>query len=69
MMLETVVEPVLVAFKTDQHAGRLSVPRDEDLLGLGQPQESGKIVLDLTQGYLAYWASRARQASAPLQLS
>ena len=68
VMLQAIVEPVLLALEADQHAGWLPVPRDEDLLRLGQAEESGQIVLDLSQGYLAHLASRARQASASLRL-
>ena len=40
MVLQAVVEPVLIAFEPDEDTGRLSVPRDEDLFGLGQVKES-----------------------------
>lgn len=68
MMLQPIVKPVLLGLEADQDAGRLPVPRDEDLLGLGQAQESGQIVLDLSQRDLADRASRAAQASGPLRL-
>lgn len=32
MMLQAIVEPVVLAFEADQHAGWLSMPRDENLL-------------------------------------
>lgn len=69
MMLQTIVEPVILRFKSDQDAGRPSVARDEDLLGLRQAQESREVVLDLSQRRLANPASRGRRANAPLQLS
>lgn len=69
MMFEAVVEPVLVALETDQHAGRLSVTGDKDLLRLRQTEEPGKVVFDLSEGHLANPASRAQQATAPLRLS
>ena len=34
VVLETVFEPVLFGLKADQHARRLAVARDDDLLGL-----------------------------------
>jgi hypothetical protein len=40
MMLEAVVEPVLLTFEPDEYTSRLSMPRDEDLLGLGQAKIS-----------------------------
>jgi hypothetical protein len=45
------------------------VPRDEDLLGFRQAQESREVVLDLSQRRLAHPASRGLRASAPLPLS
>jgi short-subunit dehydrogenase len=35
--LEAIIEPVLLAFKTDEYARQLSVARDHDLLGRGEP--------------------------------
>ena len=69
MVLQPIVEPVVLAFEADQHARRLSVPRDEDFLGLRQAQESSKVVLDLSQPRLTHLASRVRQASLPLRPS
>ena len=40
MVLQAIVEPVVLAFEADQNPRRLPVSRDEDLLGLGQAQES-----------------------------
>src|SRR6266446_1494758 len=40
MVLQAVVEPVFLAFEPDEDTGRLSVPRDEDLFGRGQAEES-----------------------------
>ena len=48
MVLQSVIEPVLLVFEADQHAGRLPMPCDQNLLGLGQPQESREVVLDLS---------------------
>ena len=69
MMLQAIVEPIVLGFESDQHAGRLSMPGDQDLLGFCQAQESRQIVLDLSQRYLAYRALRGRQANAPLLTS
>ncbi len=69
MMLQTIVKPVILRLESDQDAGRPSVPRDEDLLGLRQAQEVREVVLDLSQRRLAHPASRDPQANAPLQLS
>jgi hypothetical protein len=40
MVLQTVVEPVILAFELDEHTRRLSMPGDDDFLGLGQAKES-----------------------------
>ena len=69
MVFQPIVEPVVLAFEADQHASWLPVPRDEDFLGRGQAQKSRQVVLDLSQRGPAHRASRARQASGPLQLS
>ena len=69
MMLQTIVEPVVLGFESDQDARRPSVARDEDLLGFRQAQESREVVLDLSQRRLAHPASRGLRANAPLQLS
>jgi hypothetical protein len=69
MVLQSIVEPVVLTFEADQHTGRLPVPRDENLLGLGQAQESRQVVLDLSQRRPAHRASRARQANSLLRLS
>jgi len=60
MMLQTIIEPVVLGFEPDQDAGGLAMPRDDDLPGLRQAQESGEVVLDLSQRCLAHRASRAR---------
>jgi len=31
IILEAIVEPVVLCLETDEHAGRLAVPRDDDL--------------------------------------
>jgi hypothetical protein len=36
MVLQAIVEPVVLAVETDEHARWLAVSRDEDLLGLRQ---------------------------------
>jgi len=69
MVFQSIVEPVVLALEADQHSSRLAMSRDEDFLGLRQTQKSGQIVLYLSEGRLAYWASRAGQASARLRLS
>jgi hypothetical protein len=66
VVLQPVVEPVVFCSESDQDARRLSVPRDDDLLSLGQAQESRQVILDLSQRRLAYRPSRGRQASWPL---
>ena len=63
MVLQPIVEPVVLAFEADQHARRLPVSGDENLLGFSQTQESRQIVFDFSQRRLAHPASRARQAS------
>jgi hypothetical protein len=69
VMLQSIVEPVVLALEADKHASWFPMSRDEDFLGLRQAQESREIVLHLSQGCLAYWASRARRATARLRLS
>ena len=69
MMLQAIVEPVLLALETDEHARRPAVAGDENFLGRGQAQESREIVFDLSQRHLAYRASRAPRANAPLRFS
>jgi len=69
MVLESIVDLVVLASEADQHTRRLPVPRDDDLFGLGQAQESRQVVLDVSQRHLAYPASRAGRASPRLQLS
>ncbi len=69
MVLQSIVEPVVLALEADKHSGRFPVPRDDDFFGLRQAQKSRQIVLYLSQGRLAHWASHARRASARLRLS
>ena len=69
MVLQSIVEPVVLALKADKHPGRFSMPRDDDFFGLRQAQKSRQIVLYLSQGRLAHGACRARRASARLRLS
>lgn len=69
MMLQAIVEPIALGFESDQNSGRLSMLGDQDLLGFCQAQESRQIVLDLSQGHLAYRALRGRRANAPLLTS
>src|SRR5213593_3926777 len=69
MVLQPIVEPVVLAFEADQHARRLPVSGDENLLGFSQTQESRQIVFDFSQRRLAHPASRARRASCPLRPS
>jgi hypothetical protein len=38
MMLQAIVEPIVLGFETDQHAGRLTMAGDQNLLGFGQAQ-------------------------------
>ena len=45
-MFETIVEPVLLRFEPDQHAGRLAMTRYNDLLRLSFSKIAGQIVLD-----------------------
>ena len=69
MMLDAVLEPVVLALEADQHTSRLTVARDENLLGLRQAQKAREVVLDLSECDLADRASPARRASARLRLS
>ena len=46
VMLETIFEPVFFRFEADQHARRLAVARDDDLLRLRLPKKPRQIVLD-----------------------
>src|SRR5712692_3082391 len=48
-MLETVFEPVFFRFETDQHARRLAVAGDNDLLRLCLAKKPRQIVLDFGQ--------------------
>ena len=68
IVLQTIVEPIVLGLEANQHTGRLSVPRDQDLLGLGQAQKSRQIILDLSECDLAEPPSRAGRASSPLRL-
>src|SRR5262249_20349708 len=49
VMLETIFEPIVFGFKTDQNAGRLAMSRDDDLLPLCFPKEAGEIIFDFRQ--------------------
>jgi hypothetical protein len=49
VMLETIVEPVVIRSKPDQHAGRPPVARDDDLLVNRQPEVLRQIILDLRE--------------------
>src|SRR5690348_5628411 len=49
VVFEPVVEPVVLGFEADQHAGRLTVTRDDDLLFFGLAQKMREIVFDLGQ--------------------
>ena len=49
VVLETVFEPVLFRFETDQRASRFAMTRDNDLLRLGLSKVAGQIVLDLSK--------------------
>ena len=50
MVLQAILEPVVLGLEADQHAGRLSVPGDEDLLGLGQAQEARQDIFGRISG-------------------
>ena len=69
MMLQSIVEPVVLALESDKHSSRFAMAGDENLLGLCQAEESRKIVLNLRESRPAHWASRAWRASARLRLS
>ena len=69
MMLESVIEPVVLVFKANQHTCRFPVSSDKDFLGLSKAKKSREVVLDLSQRCLAHRASRARQPSGLLRLS
>ena len=69
MVLQSIVEPVVLAFEADQHASRFPMPCDEDFFRLGQAQEPRQIILNLSQCRLAHSACRAPRASALLLLS
>jgi hypothetical protein len=69
MVLQSIVEPIILAREADEHASGLPVPCDENFFGFRQTQKSRQIVLHLSQRRSAYWASRARRASALLRLS
>jgi hypothetical protein len=55
MVLQPIVEPVVLALEADQHASRLPVSGDENLLGFSQTQKSRQIVFDFSQ---AAWRTR-----------
>lgn len=59
MVLETIVEPVLLALEPDKNTGWLAMPRDEDLFGLGQAEEPRQVILDFSQRHLAHRACHA----------
>jgi hypothetical protein len=66
VVFKTVIEPVIVGFKSYQDAGRPSVPRDDDFLSLRLSEKARQIVLHLREWYLLYSrsANRASHASA-----
>ena len=47
IVLQAVIEPIIFRLETDQQAGWLSVPCDDNLLRLGLAEKSGEIILDL----------------------
>jgi len=47
MMLQPVLDPILLGTESDQNTRGLPVPRDQDLLVLGQAKVPREIVLDL----------------------
>ena len=69
MMLQAIVEPVLIALKTDQHASGAAVARNQDFVRSSQAKESREIVFDLSQRHLADGSSRGHRATSPLRLS
>ena len=40
MVFQAIIEPLFLARESDQQAGRLTVPRDYDLLGFSQMQKA-----------------------------
>jgi hypothetical protein len=50
VMFETVLEPVFLGSEADQHACRLAMTRDDDLLRLCFSKKARQIILDLGQG-------------------
>src|SRR5881296_716484 len=61
---EAVLEPVVLRDETDQHAGRLAVSRDDDLLLLGEAEIPGEVVLDLRKSDLLHLPSPARASQS-----
>src|SRR5256885_5542590 len=62
IILQPVIEPVVLRGEADQHAGRLAVTGDDDVLLLSLAQEMRKIVLhrgqrDFLHAGLPNWAS------------
>src|SRR5207245_11144806 len=49
VIFKTVFEPVLFRLEADQHARRLAVTRNDDLLRLGLPEKARQVVLDFGQ--------------------
>jgi len=69
MMLQTIVEPIVLGFESDQYSGRLSMTGDDYLLGFSQAQESRQIVLDFSQRRSAHRAFCDWRATARLLTS
>ena len=46
VMFQTIFEPFLFGFKSDQHASRFAVTRDDDLMRLRLAKIAGQIVLE-----------------------
>lgn len=67
IVLEAILEPIILRLETDEHARRLAVARDDNLLVLRQPEIAREIVLDLCERDLTARFRRTRGARLPLR--
>ena len=69
MILQAVFEPIVFGLKSNQHARRSPMARDQDLLISRRPEVAREVILDLRQGDLPGRACLALRARPQLGLS
>src|SRR3990167_7382924 len=62
VVFKSVVKPVVLRFESNEHARRLAMPCDDDIVSFGLPKKSRQVVFDLGQRYFLHfglpnWAS------------